>query len=101
MNEKIERLRALIEKDTKEKFRQQGYTDMSVHFDSGIKTTVKPGKKYTKVDVGRSGKYMIDHETEEIFGIKGYGVIHRGHRYGTLDTVEDWFWGEYRAVKTA
>ena len=101
MNEKIERLRALIEKDTTERFVKQGYTNMDVHFEPGIKTTVKPGKKYTKVDVGRSGKYMVDNETGEIFGIKGYGVIHRGHSYGTLDTIDDWFWGEYTAVKTA
>jgi hypothetical protein len=52
---------------------------------------IRYGKKYVKVDIGRldakyaSGKYMIDLVTEEIFGIKAYGVIHRGHRYGTLD----------------
>ena len=52
---------------------------------------IRPGRKYVKIDIGRegaqhaSGKYMIDMETEEIFGIKAYGVIHRGHRYGTLD----------------
>ena len=47
-------------------------------------THVKPGKKYTKVDVGRSGRFMVVNDTGEIFGIKAYGVIHRGHRYGTV-----------------
>ena len=28
--------------------------------ESSCIVSVKPGKKYTKVDVGRSGKYMID-----------------------------------------
>jgi len=60
---------------------------------------VVPGPKYTKVDFGGSGKYMIVNATGEIFGIKAYGVIHRGHRYGTLDTVDAWQWGDYRAVK--
>lgn len=60
--------------------------------------TVKPGRKYTKVDVGTSGKYMVDNDTGEIFGIKAYGVIHRGHRYGTLDTTDEWHWGGYVAV---
>jgi hypothetical protein len=46
--------------------------------------SIKPGKKYTKVDVGGSGKYMIDPEGN-IFGIKGYGVVHLGKRFGTLD----------------
>ncbi len=59
---------------------------------------VKPGAKYTKIDVGSSGKYMVDAEGN-IYGIKAYGVIHRGHRYGTLDTIHDYFWGGYTAVK--
>lgn len=63
-----------------------------------VKTSIKEGKKYTKVDVGTSGKYMIDKEGN-IFGIKAYGVIHRGHNYGTLDTIGNYYWGEYRAYK--
>lgn len=62
-----------------------------------VRVTVKKGKKYTKVDVGDSGKYMVVNDTGEIFGIKAYGVIHRGHRYGTLDTINDWHWGNYTA----
>ena len=60
---------------------------------------VIPGPKYTKVDIGPahniSGKYMIENETGIIYGIKGYGKVHKGHRYGTLDTVADWYWGGY------
>jgi len=62
------------------------------------KTTIKPGKKFTKVDVGTSGKYMVENETGNIFGIKGYGVVHRGHWYGTLDTIDDYYWGEFYPV---
>lgn len=59
---------------------------------------IVPGRKYTKVDlggdgIGRDGKpwaiwsrcYMIDNETGDIFGIKGYGKIHKGHKYGNLN----------------
>lgn len=63
---------------------------------------VVPGKKYTKIDVctpQQSGRYMIVNETGEIFGIKAYGVIHRGHAYGTLDTANEWYWGEYSPIK--
>ena len=59
--------------------------------------TIKPGKKYTKIDVGGSGKYMVVNATGEIFGIKAYGVIHRGHQYGTLDTATEWDWSGYVA----
>lgn len=61
---------------------------------------VIPGPKYAKVNAGRgSGRYMVVNATGEIFGIKGYGVIHRGHPYGTLDTVDAFDWGGYRAVR--
>ena len=62
------------------------------------KANIIEGKKYTKVDIGGSGKYMIDREGN-IFGIKAYGVIHRGHHYGTRETVNDYYWGGYEAIK--
>ncbi len=65
-------------------------------------TRVRPGSVYTKVDVGpphnMSGRYMIENVTGCIFGIKGYGRVHKQHRYGTLDTAGDWHWGGYRPV---
>jgi len=57
------------------------------------------GRKYAKIDLARSGKIMIELETGRIYGIKGYGVIHRGHYYGTLDTTNDYFWGDYYTYK--
>lgn len=56
------------------------------------------GEKYTRVDIGTSGRYMVD-EHGNIFGIKAYGVIHKGYYYGTLDTIEEFFWGDYKAKK--
>lgn len=64
---------------------------------ANCETRTRPGTKYTKVDVGRSGMYMVVNKTREIFGIKAYGVIHRGHAFGTLDTVDQWDWSGYRA----
>ncbi len=63
------------------------------------KVKIVQGLKYTRVDVGSSGAYMVVNDTGEIFGIKAYGVIHRGHKYGTLDTINDWYWGDYYAHK--
>lgn len=63
------------------------------------KTVVHMAKKYARVDVGTCGKYMVDLATGEIFGIKAYGCIHRGHRYGTLDTIAEWNWSQYHAFK--
>jgi len=58
----------------------------------------KDGKKYIKIDIGGSGRYMVDQEGN-IYGIKAYGVIHKGHHYGTLDTIAEYFWGNYTAQK--
>lgn len=62
-------------------------------------TKVVPGNKYTKVDIGDAGRYMIVNATGEIFGTKAYGVIHKGHFFGTLDTIHQYVWGEYRGGK--
>jgi len=51
-------------------------------------TRIKPGRKWTKVDIGYSGKYMID-KAGRIFGIKAYGVPHHGHCFGTLDNPSE------------
>ncbi len=61
--------------------------------------TVSYGKKYARVDVGRSGKYMVVLATGDIYGIKAYGVIHPGHFYGTLETIDVWDWKGYTATK--
>ena len=39
---------------------------------------------------------MIENATGVIYGIKGYGRVHTGHRYGTLDTVDDLLLGRLR-----
>jgi len=62
------------------------------------KATYKIKRKYTYIEIGQSGKYMINKDGE-IFGIKAYGVIHTGHFYGTLDTINDYYWGDYTAKR--
>lgn len=98
LNDKINVLTRLIEKETKERYISQfGKDSFHIH-ERHTKTQVKPGRKYIKIDVGLSGKYMITKEGE-IFGIKGYGVMHFGHHYGTLETINQYYWGEYTASK--
>jgi hypothetical protein len=90
---KLERFRRLVEEGQiadlkRRKLDCQGNLD-------GAKTTVVLGRKFSRVNTDRSGKYMVDNATGEIYGIKAYGVVHRGHRYGTLDTVDEWDWAGY------
>lgn len=63
------------------------------------KTHFHMGKKFARVDIGTSGRYMVDLETGTIYGIKAYGVVHRGHVFGTLDTIHDWNWSDYCASR--
>lgn len=97
--EKITALANLIHEQTKQYYAERYTYD----FSNDVKVNVKEGEKYIKIDVGHSGKYMIEKSTGNIYGIKGYGVIHRGHQYGTLDTVNEYYWGDYvaRKLKTA
>jgi hypothetical protein len=95
----VEQFAQLIQEQIQAELRRR-FPDSPHMWESEI-TQVRPGNVYTKVDVGpphnMSGRYMIDNETGEIYGIKGYGKVHKGHRYGTLDTAGDWYWGGYRA----
>ena len=97
--DKIKEFAAKVESETLEHLNKQFPTTNGHDWKADALTTIRPGKKYTKVDVGRSGKYMVVNETGEIFGIKAYGVIHKGHQYGTLDTIDRYFWGRYSPIK--
>ena len=99
MNDKIKAFGARVEAETRQLRVAEFAGATPEYLNAYSKVTIKPGNKYTKVDVGSSGKYMVDLSDGAIYGIKAYGVIHKGHQYGTLDTIDDWFWGDYKAVK--
>ena len=48
---------------------------------------VKPGKKYIRIDVGRSGKFMFDTADCHLYFIKGYGVIDKKKDFGSLPVI--------------
>ena len=94
--EKIKAFAALVEKETLDQIIKRYGSNLGN--ERAHLTSIIPGKKFVKVDVGASGKYMVDPDGN-IFGCKAYGVIHRGHQYGTLDTIADWYWGGYVGVR--
>jgi hypothetical protein len=96
MHEKIKQFAELLEKQQIERLKKDNLgCEANI---INVKVSIKEGKKYTKVNIGHSGRYMVDREGN-IFGIKAYGVIHHGHYYGTLDTINQYYWGDYRAYK--
>lgn len=96
MKEKIKKLAKLIEEQQIERLHKTGL-DSEVNI-LNCKTKIIEGRKYTKIDIGHCGKYMIDKEGN-IFGIKAYGVINLRKNYGTLDTISDYYWGDYNTYK--
>ena len=95
--DKLETFRAVLEAAQIQGLKTMGITYAGS--EQSVACTIKLGARYARVDVGHSGKYMIPLDTEEIFGIKGYGVIHRGYRFGTLDTTSEYDWSGYRASR--
>jgi hypothetical protein len=94
---KLETFRQLFESQQMARLREMGLGCESNVLNARV--TVKPGKKYTKVNIGNSGRFMVEVSTGNIFGIKAYGQIHRGHFYGTLDTINEYYWGNYYPQK--
>jgi len=47
----------------------------------------RPRRKYICLDEGTGGVMMVEKETGQVFGIKAYGVIHRGHPCGHIEEL--------------
>jgi len=97
MEDKIIELCNLITKEQQERLRITKL-DCEANLKYAL-TSYIINRKYTYINIGTSGRYMIDNTSGEIYGIKGYGAIHRGHFFGTLETINQYYWGDYRAYK--
>ncbi len=98
MNEKLQKFADLLQTQQMERiikdYPLNNGRDPIEFWKQDYTVKVIEGKKYIKVDVGHGGKFMIDLDGN-IYGIKAYGVIHKGHHYGTLDTINNYYWGDY------
>src|SRR6266850_1100256 len=99
LTNKINDFAGRLESDTVARMKLDGHVQSTI--DHHAKTTVVPGSKYTKVNIGGSGRYMVENSTGIIYWTKGYGVIHRGYSFGTVDTINDWDWSSYKAIRLA
>jgi len=77
---------------------QRAAYDQIVDRDREVK--VKPGKKYIKIDVGESGKFMLTPEGDLLF-IKAYGVPDPRKNFGQLAAIvaADFDWDGYSIVR--
>lgn len=91
----IEALAARMLDETRERLARQ-YSEWQADREQ---VRIIPGRVYTKIDMGSGGQWrgalMVENATGLIYGIKAYGKVHRGWRYGNLWTVNDWYWGDH------
>lgn len=103
---KLDAFVALAEKETHERMEANG-------FDSLLRSAKEQGRrtyyqwgydeKGTKrfVRVWRengtqpSVAYFVERDTGVIFGAKGWKAYNPNHEYGTLDTIDEYMWGEH------
>lgn len=45
------------------------------------------GKKYYRINIGSSGKFMYDTQDNHVYYIKGYGVIDRKKDFGEIEAI--------------
>lgn len=97
---KLERFRAMLQEQTNTRLANDT-TDPAVkamYAPGGAYyqlATTKIGRVYVNVDLDKSGKFMVEIATGKIFGIRGYGKVDKTKRYGTLDTIDKWLWGDF------
>lgn len=53
---------------------------------NGGLVTVRKRRKFIAVDIGGSGQFLVG-PNDYVWGIKGYGKVHKGKLYGTVDQL--------------
>jgi hypothetical protein len=67
--------------------------------------TVETGRKFDKVYVQtkhqKLGRYMVDRNSWQIFGIKSWAQINPRRTFGTIDVVNQYDWSGYTGTPKA
>jgi hypothetical protein len=57
--------------------------------------TTSFGKVYVKILYDSSVRFFVEIESERIYGSKSFTQPNKNHYHGTLDEIDDRFWGDY------
>lgn len=72
---------------------------------SGHTVHIEKGRKFNKVYIQtpnqKLGRYMVDRNSWEIYGIKSWAQVNPRRMFGTLDTIGDYDWSSYTGTPTA
>jgi hypothetical protein len=90
LNEECERVHGSVLNEMGRKLGQPGY-----HMIGTDTTGARFVRVWDKSGSGTSVKYFVEKDTGIIYGAKSWKVYNPIRKYGTLDTIHDWFWGGY------
>jgi hypothetical protein len=106
-DKKLQAFIELAEKETQHRMHEKGYDNLieiatkkgcrayyEFGFDNGLKY-IRVWKKYGPSQAVHS---FVEKATGIIYGADGWKKPNFKRAYGTLDTINDWAWGEYYAV---
>lgn len=89
LNEKVNTI--VKELNVKESLRLKadGFSNACFFDDEGnltdqYKVTSKEKKKYINIDFGGSGAFVVDKTDNQVYNIKGYGVVNKKKCYGSI-----------------
>jgi len=99
MKEKIAQFARLVEEQQIARLKADGLAcETNLR---NAKVSTRAGRKFDNILIGGSSRFMVELSSGNIFGTKAYGVVHKGHFYGTLDTTAQWNWGDYYPQRMA
>lgn len=79
-------------------YRERESYENSVH-DQHHKVKYVPGKKYGKINIGGSGRFMFEYVTGDLYFIKGYGTIDKKKFFGNIQDLvrlpDNWWFEGY------
>ena len=80
-------------------FKQTLQAQESSCVQSGYTVQIEKGRKFDKVYIKTPnqtlGRYMVDRNSWEIYGIKSWAQVNPRRMFGTLDTVDEFDWSGY------
>ena len=69
---------------------------------SGSRWAVESGRKFDKVYLAlgdqKSGRYMVERKTGNIYAIKSWAQVNMRRWFGSLDTIDQFDWSPYHAT---
>lgn len=104
--EKLKNLCEKIRFETDERYKKQTPEYYERCLVDGVmhKVIIYPGRDYDRITLADADgtheivKYFVHKETERIIGAAGWKQKNFNREYGTLDTIDEWYWGEYYAT---